>query len=486
MNPADSLSLVGLVLAIALPWLVGTVWVYRLLRRSEGATLFIAVGYGFFLGLFATTLLLRLWNGLFGELSFVGVASLLSLLLILGGIALARSPSVASEGTNVSRIALLKEPRWQQIIALCFLLLIAWRHITLLQELTLRPLYAWDAWMNWAPKAIVWFTQDSLVDFVSPQQWLLAPGSEAYTLGNKDAWSYPESVPLIILWSMLGAGSSDHSLLYLPWWLAPIALAFVLFGHLRAVGHGLLLCSVASYVLLSLPYLNVHTALVGYADLWLAAAFTCGACALFEGRRSENRMYVLLALGFAVLCATLKQPGIVLGLILGVCVVRALLSVPVKTQVMIAAGFVVLGLLMAAIGVEFELPYFGKVAVGFWELEIARFGRYTFAFHPVQQAFAQSFWVMINWHLLWYLLPLFLVYRLRQRFAQGGLSSHLPSDDVFALTLASAFLVLVFFFTAYYQQAENFVTLNRALIYIVPGIVFACFVRLRSSHIASA
>ena len=63
-------------------------------------------------------------------------------------------------------------PHWQKAVVTVLLALLAWRYLTILQELLLRPLYAWDAWMNWAPKAIVWFHLEHLIEFVNPEQWL--------------------------------------------------------------------------------------------------------------------------------------------------------------------------------------------------------------------------------------------------------------------------------------------------------------------------
>ena len=48
-------------------------------------------------------------------------------------------------------------PYWQKGVMTMLLALLAWRYLTIVQEMLLRPLYAWDAWMNWVPKAIVWF-----------------------------------------------------------------------------------------------------------------------------------------------------------------------------------------------------------------------------------------------------------------------------------------------------------------------------------------
>ena len=126
---------------------------------------------------------------------------------------------------------------WEHAFALTLLILLGWRFATLVQELALRPLFAWDAWMNWIPRAVVWFNTGELNAFVHPQDWLReGPGADVYTPGNWQAHRYPPGVSLIQLWSMLGAGVARHPLLCLPWAALPLALTAAFYGHLRRAG----------------------------------------------------------------------------------------------------------------------------------------------------------------------------------------------------------------------------------------------------------
>ena len=80
---------------------------------------------------------------------------------------------------------------------------------------------------------------------------------------------------------------------------------------------------------------------------------------------------------------------------------------------------------------------------------------------------------MINWHIFWYLLFFFLLYTAYQRrWLQ------LPSSDLLAVMLAVVFVFSVFIFSKHFKAALNFITLNRALLYLVPALVFCMVTRV--------
>lgn len=463
----EDFSLPGLLVALFLPWVCGSVWADVLLRRTGRCNVAIVLGQGYFLGMLLVTVLIRLWDALGFTLHFWGIAAVLlgigAMAVVLRGGRVARS----SPGRGVEHI-----PPWHLAVALVLIALIAWRHVTLAQELLLRPLFAWDAWMNWAPKAIVWFHHGALVDFAGPEQWLL--GGDAYTLGNRQATPYPITLPLIQLWSMLGAGTADHSALYLPWLFAPLALGLALYGHLRLAGVPYLLAVIGCYFLLSLPYLNVHTVLAGYADLWLAAAFGLAVCALYEWRQCRHWAYAVLWLLLALLCHQLKNPGVVLALIVVVFGIRIWIDLPARLELALWVCAGLLAALVFTVGFNVEVPGIGRMAVDSGTITAGRFGVFELAYHPVEPALLQALFAMINWHLLWFLVLPYAVYIAYRRIVAGaGAPEFLP------VLAALGFVILVFMFTSEYLAALNFVTLNRALLYPVPALVFCLFLCFR-------
>lgn len=465
----ETLSVSGLLVAQLLPWACGAIWVRWLLARTGRCNLAIVLGHGFFIGIFLTTLVVRLWDAVGMTLNFTALASVVAALSLLGALLQLKRPATASIATNPSPAPAAP---WHFALLGILLALLAWRYSTLFQELLLRPLYAWDAWMNWAPKAIVWFHQGTLVDYVSPQDWLTAD-VEDYTLGNRQAWNYPITVPLIQLWNMLGAGTWDHGGVYLSWLLAPLCLGLALFGHLRLAGVSLPLAAVAAYLLLSMPYLNVHSVLAGYADIWVAAAFALGVCALREWEHTRHWAFAALWLALAAMCTQLKVPGIFMALILLGVGLRASFALPPLREAGLTLVLLLGVAVLVALGVSAEIPYLGHVSLSFERMEIGRIGFFEPALHPVGGVIAETFFELINWHLLGYLVPSILLYGLfRGRLMQS------PDAATLATILAFAFVLGVFFFTGYYTQALNYVTLNRALLYTVPAIIFVSSLHL--------
>jgi len=464
----DAFSLTGLLVALVLPWACGSIWVGWLLNRTGRCNAYIVLGQGYFLGILFVTLLVRVWDALGIPLHFWGIAGVVA----AAGAAGVWLRGAAGTPPAPRRLPSGPMPAWHLVVGLALIALIAWRQVTLAQELLLRPLFAWDAWMNWAPKAIVWFHHGALVDFVGPEQWLR--GGDAYTLGNRQASFYPITLPLIQLWGMLGAGTWDHSAIFLPWILAPIALGLALFGHLRLAGVPFLLSVIACYFLLSLPYLNVHSVLAGYADIWLAAAFGLAVCALFEWQQRRHWAYAVLWLLLALLCHQLKNPGVVLSLIVLFFGVRAWLNLAPRVEFALWGLMALVAVVVLLVGFSLDVPFFGRVAIDDGVIEAGRFGRFELAYHPVWGAFRETLFVMINWNLLWFLLPPYIAcIAYRGAFAGQGAPEFLP------VLAALGFLVLVFVFTGQYVAAENFVTLNRALLYPVPALIFCMFLCFR-------
>ncbi|MEZ5567542.1 MAG: hypothetical protein R3E54_04230 [Halioglobus sp.] len=465
---AQPLDVFGLLLSLLLPWAAGSLLVRALLLPSARYNWTLVLGHGFFVGLFLATLLLRAWSALGIHFEFMPMALVLAGLgVAAGGWQIARRDSGVRLARTATATALSV---WQLAYVAVLLGLLLLRYATLLEELLLRPLYAWDAWMNWAPKAIVWLAHGSMVAYVSPEQWAEQAGAALYTLGNKQAWDYPVTVPLFQLWSMLGIGTWDHSAVYLPWLLAPLCLALAIFGHLRLAGVSLPLAVTCCYLLLSMPYVNVHAVLAGYADLWQAAVFGLGVCALYEWRRHRHWSYAVLWVLMALLCTQMKVPGTVLALILLASGIRTLLNLAWQLELGLLIAGAILLTALSWVGVAFTLPYLGDFAFHGGYLELGGLGDFKLAYHPVAGTLVESFAWMINWNLLGYLLPLFLVF-----CALRGQLLKPVATEVLAVAVALVFVVSVFLFTGYYTQALNFVALNRAVLYPVPALLFVCF-----------
>ncbi|MDO8862436.1 hypothetical protein Q6D67_12065 [Haliea sp. E1-2-M8] len=459
----EGLHPVGLALATLLPWLAGCGAVRCWLGPVPTTLL---LGHGYLLGQLLAVLLLLTWDALGFTLAWWPLAT-----------------ALAAFGAGLWALSLRRHPaHWRPTVCLSpadllWLLPLAWflwsRGSVLVAELALRPLFAWDAWMNWVPRAVVWFEHGSLTEFVLPPAWLAAaPGSELYTLGNWRAGAYPPGVPLLLLWQMLGAGTFDHTLLYLPWLLLAAACALALWGHLRLVGLGRVPTAIAVYLLLSMPLLTTHAVLPGYADLWLGVCFTLGAMALAQWQHSGERRYAGLALALALFCTLLKTPGTGFALLLVLATLLFWWRPPAAWVRATVLGGLLLLLAGLLAGLNPELVrYLQEQPV------LALPGHLPalkLQLSPLLPYLGQTFFVYDNWHLLGVLLLAALLARV---LACGPAS--LNSIALLLLTGGAVVLALVFGFTQYGQRLEQGITFHRSFLYLTPLAVFVAFACLQ-------
>ena len=231
-----------------------------------------------------------------------------------------------------------------------------------------RPLMPWDAWTTWTYRAKIWFLNQELSPMVSPENWLATMDPGTYTI---NAFAYSPVVSLIQLWPVQVQGAWSDSLAILPGMLAGIAIALGLYGQGRSLAWPPLMMLAAVYMLLSLPLLDTHLALPGYADLWLAGFAGLGFVALLQWTQSRDKTQLISGLLFLVLGMLIKREGIIWFLAGTLFVMVYLL--PWKLLLAIAIGVV-----LAVISGHslLQLPLLGQVGYADGVLYLAHLGAY--------------------------------------------------------------------------------------------------------------
>lgn len=451
----------SLAIALLLPWLAGAVTVRRIVGPAPATLL---LGHGFMLGQLLVILLALAWNRAGLTFAFTPMA------LTLAGFSALLALNQGWKSVSRRRGLALgwRDALWLVPLAL----FLAERGVTLTQEVLLRPLFAWDAWMNWVPRAVVWFHHGAMTPFVLPEAWLAASSDTTpYTLGNPRANLYPPGIPLLVLWQMLAAGTHDSTLLYLPWLLLPAALALALWGHLRQHRVPRPLCALAVFALLSQPLANTHVALPGYADLWLGVAFALGAMALAEWHRSNHWCWGLLAAALALCCALFKVPGLGFAGLIMVGVGVLAWRPPVRwiaRAVLAALALLMIGLLMGLHPVSAQFLA-ENLAIPLPEplptLRIAP--------APLLPLLWDNMFLYGNWHLFWLLLA--------GSFAATIFTRHADALRNIACLMfvgGLGLLLAVFGLTHYFNQVANGVTFDRSMLYVVPLGTYVAFALL--------
>jgi hypothetical protein len=149
----EGIDLTGLIVALLLPWLTGVALVAAALPGTRWS---IVVGQGYLVGLMVVIAVLLSLDGLGAHLSFEAPAVILGLVALLAVIPWWR------QGGRIRPEWPKGRQFWHLVWILPLLAFLIERGGVLAQELVLRPLFAWDAWMNWVPRAVVWFHHESL------------------------------------------------------------------------------------------------------------------------------------------------------------------------------------------------------------------------------------------------------------------------------------------------------------------------------------
>ena len=444
-------DLIGVALSVALPWIAGALWVLAI-RRGPGERDWLpAVGCGYLVGALLTTLVMRLLSAMGVTWSLAAIA--------LPMVALALAGYWASRPLPPARVRqALAAPEWRALPAslravfwLCFALT-AIRLAGLALEVAWRPLLPWDAWSQWGTKARVWFEFGRIVPFVSPQDWLRAGDPMAFMDMHSH---YPGTVPLLQVWTDLCLGRWDESLMNAPWPALAAALGLAFFSAARRAGVGAPKAMLFTYFLLSLPFLDIHVALAGVADFFVAAAYGMAAMSLWQWTRTHERSDLVLAALLALALPAIKIEGLFWALTLVPPVIVAI------NRRIGLAGVAVLAL-AALCYLLFGPP----------QLTVFRYVLTT-EFTDVSLPLAQHLFVMDNWHLLWYGTIAVVVLRGRRLFQQD------MAPMTVTLLGAVGFVAVVFFFSNASGGVDDESLVNRLPLHMVPALLFYLLLLLR-------
>jgi hypothetical protein len=429
------------------PLLLGSALIALLAGRPRGAGWLAMLGGGYVLG----ALLCALAINLSGAIDIVTIRSRVLPVMLACGVALAaaafafarphatRMPSSRLHSLAWGLVALLAAHAW----------LIA-------GEVMLRPPYPWDAWAIWLLKPKAWMLEGRIGPFVDFTRWL---GDRGSGLRTADAWAYPEAIAHLAVWFAAAWGSWNAISVNVAWFGLWLALLAACHGHLRMLGLDRTRSLVATYALGSLPLVDVHVALAGYADLWIAAVLA-SACLhwlhwLERGRRGD----LALALAFACLLPTLKLEGWAWLLILAGTMIYGGMPTRLRHVALVLAPFIGVGVAVASL---LRWPPFN------WLFESLGLGvdAATQLEHApaVIVATANGMFAQYNWHLFWFAVALTLALRWRVLLVS-------PTLRLFGLflLLGCGFLFMLFVLTPAGRWAESYTVVNRLGLQVVPA-----------------
>ena len=432
------------------PVLLGSATLALLAGKPRGAGWLALLGGGYVLG----TLLCALAIGLLGAVDVSMIRSrllpaTLACAIVLAGVAFASIRRPKAPHPPCSR---LHPSAWGLVVLLA-------AHAWLITgEVLLRPPYPWDAWAIWLLKPKAWMLDGRIGPFVDFTRWL---GDSGGSLRTADAWAYPEAIAHLAVWFAAAWGSWNAIAVNVAWlglWLALLAACH---GHLRTLGLDRTRALVATYALGSLPLIDVHVALAGYADLWVAAMLALACLHWLHWLEGGRRGDLALALAFACLLPTLKFEGWAWLLILVGTIVYGCMPARLRRVALMLSPFIGVGVAVASL---LRWPpfdwLFGRLGLGVdaaTQLEHAP---------AVIAATANGMFAQYNWHLFWFAVALTLALRWRILLQS-------PTLRLFGLflLLGCGFLFMLFVLTPAGRWAESYTVVNRLGLQVVPAML---------------
>ncbi|MEZ5572167.1 MAG: hypothetical protein R3E64_09095 [Halioglobus sp.] len=438
------------IIALLLPILLGSAWLHLLVPAQTTARTTVVCSHGTLLGLMAIPLLMWAMNRAGLPLSFASTAAVASGLIALAALAgvLRRGKTRLTANAAAPHSSLSTAQRLLFIL-LCLLLLV--RVTTLGLEILWRPLFPWDATMHWATKARVWYAFNDMRPFVDNIVWLNMGGNGVFTDRHPE---YPAMIPLLQVWMNLATGRWDESLMNLPWLLCLIALGGAVYSQLRVSGVSAVVAIAGTYMLLSMPLLNIHVALAGYADLFLGAAYCSGLMAFYNWRASGQRWQGLLVICFALACPLIKNEGLLWSLTF---IPALVFTIRTRHKMVKLIALCILGLALLWV-LMIKNPVIVNQIVDLLT-----------QFHPGGlTGIIKSIWLHDNWHLFGYLLlvmiPIGLFLKRTHTRAYLGVG--------IALACAVGLFLFMFLFTIFGIGASTFTGVGRLSIQLIPGLLF--------------
>ena len=319
------------------------------------------------------------------------------------------------------------------------------------------PLTPWDAWNGWIAKAKIWYYHGLVEVLVDRANWLLT--EENFT--NPTA-HYPDALPLLYVFNSGFFGWNETALnaIYPAMFIA-FLLAF--YGNIKLFSnrnHAL----IAVFILSSIPFVNVHVTLAGYADIWVAAllAISLFNAQHFLSRPSVSRFVVVLIFIFSTVMFKLES-WIWLSIFIVVLLLCLMNEAKRKWIYLILFSVSVIWYLFG--GFSLDLP-FGEVILSPNLIKIPALGTYNLSFVDTTSAWIEALFFSKNWNLLWYSIPFVLFFYYKTENKELIV---LPA----LYLLFTVFFVYVLFYMTYASIfANDFTSSNRIVLHIVPLYIY--------------
>lgn len=410
------------------------------------------IGESFFIGIFVVVVINNLSQ--YFELNLNQKYFFYSMVLVsVIGMVLYVSQNMKKYSTYIKNFHL---PNLDQVQVFIFIIIIIHLYY-IIEQNKLLPLTPWDAWSAWVAKSKIWYAYGINQLIVNQLNWFQIAGS----MTNQTV-HYPDGLSLLYVFNA-GFFGWDEAALNSIYPAMFIAFLLLFYGNVKVLTNPKY-AMVALGVLATLPFVNVHIILAGYADIWIGAFIIIILFNFQLNIIKKNRYNIAMVWMILVSMLMFKQESIV-----WICIILLTFILSVmnrkKRRLTYFLLFVLAIIWYLVGGFQIEFP-FGTLALMPDLIIFPGLGKYMLTFVNTMPAWFEAMFYSKNWHLLWYSLP--IIFGLYLRVGDRKLLT-LP---IIFLTLASMFLFVLFSMTYASNFANSFTSINRIVLHIVPVYIY--------------
>lgn len=260
-----------------------------------------------------------------------------------------------------------------------------------------RPIFPWDAFTTWMYRAKAWTLTDTITPMQPAIDWLQRGGGSDFAIYASD---YSATLSAFAAMCSAVSGGWHEGAASLPWSSAFLALGLIVYGMLRRWSLPPLNSIVGAYLLLSLPLLETHAALAGYADLWMLATSGIGLSMLLLWHHKPEQGIFLLAFLLLLLGSQLKTEGWMWLLLGSIFTLLSTTSQRIGYRWPLLIGLSIAGFIVATQTYHVDLGVLGEWGLAGQQLHAGPFGSFTLRPFNALPVYAKLVFYDASFHLL--------------------------------------------------------------------------------------
>lgn len=305
-------SIVFFIFALLMPWVLGFALVKPFLTKRCGYLLF-ALGAGYIVGWFVSTLILRFYDFLQRPFDIYEIILIECLVVFPLLFIKSRQYAISRE----LRYQVIWSG-WVRLLFVLIMLLLIYRWGLTVIDLVSKPVLPWDGWYSWSAKAKAFYYANAVVPLYS--QEVAFWNFQNKSVGLVGGVNHPYFISLIQTYTAMAWGDWNDGIVNFPWLGLSVATVLAVVGALCYLGGGLFSAILTSYMIISLPIFDTHISLGSYADVWVGVEVLIATCLLIMALTHKEWRLLLPFCFFLIVVYCTKHSAVVF-LIALLCVV---------------------------------------------------------------------------------------------------------------------------------------------------------------------